>query len=84
MAMPDEPFKNYDDMDEDRILIRAHQEVDRAMSRAGQFLESIRDYEEAHQNRQSLLDDLDAWIGESDEFTSRWSDLWTSRWGAHN
>jgi hypothetical protein len=82
--MPDEPFKHYDNMDEDRILVRAHQEVDRAMSRAGQFLDRIRSYEEANQNRQSLLDDLDVMIDESDVFTSRWSDIWTSRWGAHN
>jgi hypothetical protein len=84
-AMPDEPpFKNYDEMNADRVLMRAHQEVDRAMSRAGQFLDRIRAYEEENQNRKDLLDDLDAWIGESDKFTSRWSEIWTSRWGARN
>jgi hypothetical protein len=82
--MPDEPFKNYDQLSEARILVRAHQEVDRAMSRAGQFLDRIRDYELAHTPRQSLLDDLEAMIQEADVFTSRWSDIWTSRWGAHN
>jgi hypothetical protein len=83
MAMANEaPFKNYDDMSEDRILMRAHQEIDRAMSRAGQFLDRIRAYEEANEDRKSLLDDLDMWIEEADVFTSRWSDIWTSRWGA--
>ena len=81
--MPDEPFKHYDELSEARILVRAHQEVDRAMSKAGQFLDRIREYEQDHDNRQSLLDDLDVMIGEADVFTSRWSDIWPSRWGAH-
>ena len=78
------PIENYDDLSEDEILKRAYEEVDRAMSRASRFLDRIRDYEEAHDQRDSLLDDLDEFINESGDFTSRWTDIWTSRWGAHN
>jgi hypothetical protein len=85
MAMPDEPpIENYDQLTEDRILMRAHQEVDRAMSRAGMFLDRIRAYEEANQDRKSLLDDLSVWRKDASAFTSRWDGHWTSRWGAHN
>jgi hypothetical protein len=78
------PIENYDDLSEDDILKHAYEEVDRAMSRASRVLDRIRDYEERNEKRDSLLDDLDEFINESGDFTSRWSDVWTSRWGARN
>lgn len=81
--MADEaPFRNYDELSEARILVRAHQEVDRALSRASQFLQRIQDYEKDHLDRASILSELDTMMDASDDFTSRWSELWTSRWGA--
>jgi hypothetical protein len=78
--MADKPWDDYDKLSPEQVRRRAKAEVELLTGLLTRRMEEIYDYEDEHQGRAPIKENLGDLRNEYSRFRNSWTNRWTNRW----